>query len=171
MYSGLESRNAQMTLLTLSAEAELPKDHSDIILAFMTAIIRPAMRERDKLAHWIWGHSDDLPDALLLSAPKHMLKNLMKALREAPGIEAAAVHSNFDEVFVIRSGYMDGIISRLSEAKDHLRVAMATVWTFNSAASQSEYLQQLSNVPQIQEALLRAQGRQKTHEVLPPAPR
>jgi hypothetical protein len=171
MYSGLENRSAQLRMITSAAKASVPPEHFDVLSVLFSAIIRPAMRERDRLAHWSWGHADDLPDALLISEPGRTLRNLMGALKHLPGIERAAVPSNFDEIFVIRESDLEGIIERSATAKGHLRLAMATVWDFNPPQERAEYLRQLSNVPQIREGLDRlGRDRQKTPEARQPSP-
>jgi len=171
MYSGIENRAAQLRLIVCAAEASVPPDHFNVLSVLISAIIRPAMKERDKLAHWAWGFSDDLPDALLISEPARTLESLMKALISQPGIEHAAVPINFNQIFVVRDGDLEGVIERSIAAKDHLRMAMATVWEHNAPPRRAEYLRQLSNVPQIREGLNRlARDRQKTEATQPPSP-
>jgi hypothetical protein len=155
MYSGLENRAAQLRLITSAAKASVPANHFDVLSIFLTAVVRPVMKERDKLAHWTWGYSTDLPDSLLLSEPSYALENLMLALRTQPGIENAAVPTNFDRVYVVRDGDLEGISKRSDAAKIHLRVAMATVWDHNSPKERAEYLLRLSNAPQVREGLER----------------
>jgi hypothetical protein len=78
MYSGLENRTAQLKMINAAAKACLPIDHFDVLSCFFSAILRPVMRERDKLAHWNWGYSEDLPDALLLAEPSYTLEGLVR---------------------------------------------------------------------------------------------
>jgi hypothetical protein len=153
MYSALENRTAQLRMLSAAAEATLPTHHNAVIAALLSAIVRPAMKERDRLAHWSWGHSDDLPDALLLSDQDCTLESLMQALRIFPGVERAPTVTSFDSIYVVRSGDLDGIIRRNADAKMFLRIAMATVWDHNPQHERDEYLQQLCGVPAIREAL------------------
>ena len=63
MYGSLENRAAQFKMLDAAAKADLPENHYAAISALQTVHIKPAMRARDRLAHWCWGHSDELPDA------------------------------------------------------------------------------------------------------------
>jgi hypothetical protein len=81
MYANVENRATQLRLIDAAAEASLPKDHYEAISALLTSIVRPAMKERDKLAHWTWGYSDELPDALLLADVENTLSSLMAALK------------------------------------------------------------------------------------------
>ena len=167
MYAGLENRSAQIRLITLAAEASLPLEHFDVISALIQKVIRPAMRERDRLAHWTWGYSQDVPDALLISEPARTLMSLMRALKEQPGIDYAAVPSAFDQIFVIRESDLDGILKRSTEAKYYVRLAMATVWEANRQQERDLHLRELSNVPRIREGLDRlARDRQKTQASL-----
>jgi hypothetical protein len=82
MYSGLENRSAQLRMITSAAEANLPTEHFEVISALISSILRPAMRTRDKLAHWNWGSSEQLPEALLVQRPQATLGGLMKALSQ-----------------------------------------------------------------------------------------
>jgi hypothetical protein len=163
MYSGVENRAAQLRMITAAAQATVPSEHFDVLSIFLSSIIRPVMKERDRLAHWPWGHSDELPEALLMQEPMAALGGLMRALTYLPGIEGAAVPANFDVVYVIREGDLEAISKRFTEAKELLRMAMASVWDHNTQTERDEYLRRLSNVPPIREGLDRlARDRQKT---------
>jgi hypothetical protein len=155
MYTKVENRAAQLRMITAAAEASVPADHFDVLSVLISSILRPVMRERDKLAHWAWGHSDQLPDALLISEPAETLDGLMRVLKLYPGIEKAGVATNFDQIFVIRQPDLDAMIRRSMMAKVHLRIAMGTVWEDNSAQERARLLRQLSNVLQIREGLSR----------------
>jgi hypothetical protein len=163
MYSGVENRASQLRMIEAAAEASVPQDHFDVLSVLISSILRPVMKDRDKLAHWTWGHSDQLPDALLISEPAQTLDGLMRALGMFPGTENAAVPSHFDNIFVVRDPDLESMISRSMAAKEHLRHAMATVWDHNSREERARLLFQLSNVPQIREGLNRLYAnRQKT---------
>jgi hypothetical protein len=162
MYSSLENRKAQLRLISAAAEAMLEPTHSDIVSTLMTNIIRPVMKERDKLAHWTWGYSDDLPDALLLAPPKETLQTLMVAVKRGKTEGNAGVPSTYENTWVVRENDLDRMLARSFWAKDLLRLGMATVWVLNTSEERAEHLQQLSNEPQIQEGLARLhKGRQK----------
>jgi hypothetical protein len=80
MYTKIDNRAAQLRMITAAAEASVPANHFDVISILLSSILRPVMRERDKLAHWTWGHSEHLPDALLISEPAETLDGLMRVL-------------------------------------------------------------------------------------------
>src|SRR4029077_16229612 len=97
-----------------------------------------------RLAHWPWGHSDELPEALLMQEPMAALGGLMRALTYLSGIGGAAAPANFDAVYVIREGDLEAISKRFTEAKELLRMAMASVWDHNTQTERDEYLRRLS---------------------------
>jgi hypothetical protein len=169
MYSGLENRSAQLRLITAAAEASLDGAHFDIISVLLSSVIRPAMKERDKLAHWIWGYSHELPEALLITEPHQTLTGLMEVLRRQRGRGSTDVPASFDKIYVVRDNDLDGIITRSRFAKDQLRIAMATIWEANSPEQHAEFRLQLSSAPQIREGLDRL-GRQKTQATLQASP-
>jgi hypothetical protein len=171
MYSGLENRSAQLRLLTAAAEATLPADHFQAVAALLTCIVRPAMKERDRLAHWSWGYSDDLPDALMMAEPSYNLKSLMVALDLQHRVKPQDVPTSFDKIFVVRDADLEGILQRGLDARNHVRLAMASVWwDHNSPQERAEHLRQLSNVPAIRAALNRqAEARQKPKATHPPS--
>jgi hypothetical protein len=171
MYSALENRAAQLRMITAAAQSSLPSDHFDTVSVLISSIVRPAMKERDKLAHWSWGFSPEIPDALLLAEAERTLETLMLALRISPGVEKAAVPQNFDKIWVVRAPDLDRRIDQILDAKLQIRVAMATVWDHNSPQDRAEYLRQLSNVPRIHEGLTRlARDRQKNQATPPQSP-
>jgi hypothetical protein len=71
IYVGLETQSAKTTAITVAANSLL-KDRPDELRA-VKALIKLAkthQKSRNKLAHWMWGYSDQLPKALLLMDPK-----------------------------------------------------------------------------------------------------
>jgi hypothetical protein len=170
MYAGVENRAAQLRLIDAAAEASLRPRHYAAISALLTSIVRPAVKERDRLAHWTWGYSNELPDALVIANPQSTLSSLMEALRHQRGLSGADVPSNFDKIYVVRESDLIGILQRSWAAKDHVRLAMGTVWDLNPAPTRAALLGQLSNVPRIREALDRQQNRQSNPKAQPPSP-
>jgi hypothetical protein len=170
MYSGVDNRAAQLRMITAAAEATLPTDHFEVIGALLSAVVRPAMKERDKLAHWTWGYSDDLPDALLTAEPSYTLGSMMVALDLQRQVKPQDVPTSFDEIYVVRDGDLTAMIRRGLNARDLIRLAMATVWwDHNLPEERAERLRQLSNAPQIRSALDRAASR-KNQEAQQPSP-
>ena len=71
VYLAMETSTAKSEAIRVLSERKLSPDNR----ALMQAIIRvskAAQKERDKLAHWSWGTSEQLPDALLLADPRKL---------------------------------------------------------------------------------------------------
>jgi hypothetical protein len=128
MYAGVENRAAQLRMLETAASAELPQDHYDVIATLFTAYVRPAMKERDKLAHWCWGHSPDLPDALLLTEPANKTHGLYRANEIGRGA-LADIPTLFGAIYVVREGDLVRRLDRFRKTEMLIRVAGATVWS------------------------------------------
>ena len=171
MYAGVENRAAQLRLIDAAAEASLPTEHYSVISMLLTTIVRPATKERDRLAHWVWGYTDELPDALLIAEPEHTLKSLMEVLNNQHKSPGKDVPVNFDKIHVVREGDLIRTLKRFWIAKDNIRLAMGTAWELNTPTTRAELLRQLSNVPEIRAGLIRqAEARQKTQATPQPSP-
>lgn len=69
VFMALESQPAKSAAINAVADAELHDHHRDL-LRVLLAMAKSYGKSRDKIAHWIWGDSPQLPDALLLANPK-----------------------------------------------------------------------------------------------------
>lgn len=70
-YLALEARSARSAVITAVARARLDADHVRLLEAIL-AVAKSAQRGRDRIAHWTWGYSRDIPDAVLLADPKDL---------------------------------------------------------------------------------------------------
>src|SRR5207248_5187286 len=74
MYAGVENRSSQFKMLESAARVKLADSPDlDIFTVLLNSIIRPSMRERDKLAHWCWGFCPELENALVLTQLHHKM--------------------------------------------------------------------------------------------------
>jgi hypothetical protein len=80
MYSALENRAAQMRMLEAAARSKIEPDQFDLFLIVQEKFVRPLMKTRDKLAHWTWGYSPQLPNDLLLVDPSDSMVHHFSAL-------------------------------------------------------------------------------------------
>jgi hypothetical protein len=100
MYMALENRAAQLRLIESIAQSELSIEQFDVFAIVMEKYLRPAMKHRDKLAHWCWGHSPDLPNDLLLMSPDEALLAHFEALHKG----RADMDDN--KIFVVTEKYL-----------------------------------------------------------------
>jgi hypothetical protein len=166
MYASLENRAAQRRMLMAAAEANLSTDDYDLLEAIMKASVTPAMRQRDKLAHWSWGTCKELPDDLILQPPAAktelhyiLLQSAQKRVK------------NVDRVFVITEKYLAELARDLREAKRRVSEFGASLWPEHSRQQRAEFRQRLLSEPLIHEAWERQkESRQKNREAHPPSP-
>jgi hypothetical protein len=162
MYSALESRAPQLRMLEAAAESKLSEEHFDLFAVLLLQHLKPAMRERDKLAHWCWGYSPELPEALLLLEPDEKTIMHMDAL-DPP----APAKIDRSKVFVVTESDLTRTINRLLTVTNRVAAFMGTVWKRNSSDQRAALLQKLSTEPEIEKALVR---RRESREKPPSAP-
>jgi hypothetical protein len=169
MYSSVENRSSQRKMIMAAGESKLDADHFDVLSAVMTASVAPVMRARDKLAHWCWANSDDLPNDLLLSEPSEKMTSHFIAIHRDQHVPAGDFDTS--KVFVITEAYLKRLAEQLREAKSNVTELAATVWEVYTPAKRAEYLRQLSNRPLVREALARLrEARQKNQATQQPSP-
>jgi hypothetical protein len=69
MYATLDAQHLKLGAIEAAAKAALEENEYDIFKATMS-MTRSVQTPRNQLAHWIWAHSSELPDALLVAEPK-----------------------------------------------------------------------------------------------------
>jgi hypothetical protein len=160
MFSAVESSAAQRQMILAAAGAKLPSEHVDVLSVLFSAVVTPVMKERNKLVHWVWAYSPEVPDCLLITKPDHKMVLHFQAVHVG---RARAPEVPFDpsEIFVVTEDDLIRLAKRLRKAKDYVTRFMATIWMENSREVRAEYLQKLSSEPQIHEALMRLRGDQK----------
>lgn len=71
VFLALGNQSAKTAAINVAAESVLQnRDDERKILKALIAISKTHEKSRNKLAHWIWGDSPQLPDALLLVDPR-----------------------------------------------------------------------------------------------------
>lgn len=136
VFLALESTSAKSSAITAAAR-QLQDDHRRLLTA-LNGISRTQQKHRDKLAHWIWGDSPQLPDAVLLINPKTLVDQI--------------AHTDRNEVFVYRAVDFQTIIAdndRLSVYWRRFHWIIAN----HPANTGNQLYDQLSAVPEIRERL------------------
>lgn len=170
IYSALDNRSAQLRAVESAALATLPTAHADTISALLTVKIRPAMKHRDKLAHWVWGHTEELPDALLIQDAANLLPIYSMVLDRQAATGLTDVPHKFDRIFVIREDDLDRFIKSLTEILLLMQYAMGSVWSRNDPQARDGFHQQLASEPEIRSSLFRlAESRRRTQEAHQPS--
>ena len=168
MYAAIDNRAAQLRMVEAAATHKLAPPHAEVLQAIILDVARPAMKQRDRFAHWGWGYSPDLEEALLIIDPQTNLAVMTKMF----GLDRTR---NFDpmqrdHIFVVTKKDAERALAEVVLAKDFIGRFIATM-TSTPAPKRVENLQRLLNEPRVQRALVRhRKGRRSTPQVSPPLP-
>ena len=73
VFLALEIQSAKSAAINAAAEEKLSVENKALLSAIL-AVVKSHQKTRDKLAHWVWGYSDQIPDGLLLTNPKDTMR-------------------------------------------------------------------------------------------------
>jgi len=132
VFLAMETATAKAAAITTLAERKLPADGVALLRAILKAH-KSGQKERDKLAHWIWGTSNDLPDALLLKDPRNF-------------------DNNPDQVYVYREKDFNDMRARFERMAGCGAIFHMLLVTQNPEQAQQLY-DQLCSEPEISENL------------------
>lgn len=71
VFLAMETSTAKSAAISALAERKLSAPNLALLRAIIK-VVKSAQKERDKIAHWIWGTSAQLLDALLLADPRNL---------------------------------------------------------------------------------------------------
>jgi len=166
MYAALENRTSQLRALTAAAKSKLPPHEFEIFEVLRLRFVRPVMKERDRLAHWCWGYSGEIPDALLLTEPNEKVLVHIKVIDKAP-----SPILDRGKIFVVKAPDLDRTLARLATTTDYLSKFMGAMWPKNPSVLRGPLLQRLCNEPHFRSALDRHRAsRCKSQSACPPSP-
>jgi hypothetical protein len=146
MYSTLNGTWAKKKALRALARITIPPDE----LLVFDAILKhfdSAGKDRHTIAHWTWGHSRAIPDALLLCDPKVVMQHHLKMQH----IESMQRHPRRD----IRLAKMEGL-----EAEEALRFLRekTLVWFAADFTESLEKIRHVTNLMKLFVVLLTRDG-------------
>jgi hypothetical protein len=122
IFATLEAQHLQFRAIEAAAKAALEEKEYDVFKATM-GVARSVQTPRDQLAHWVWAHSPELPDALLLAEPKSAKerdREFTRALESGEtDSEKISALNTFDPAHV--QVYREGDLQR---ARDNLEQAV-----------------------------------------------
>lgn len=147
MYASLSTTSAQKA--ALRAVAGTFSDAHSQVFEVILALFGTIAKDRNKLAHWLWGYAPAIPDALLLAKPAAMVNHTAKTLQAQ---QAGTPEPNYpyDDIYVWKERDFSGISSRIDALTWHISGFTAAI---TPGPHSDEALQRLSNVPEIRERL------------------
>jgi hypothetical protein len=142
VYLSLEGQSAKANAIKAAAANALAARGQELqVLEALLSIAKTNEKERNKLAHWVWGDSPNLPDALLLLDPRTNIENLDRS-----------------QIYVYREQDFRGII----QANDRLcgfGLQLKFVLIGHVANRDGRLLDRLVREPEIAERLARQAAR------------
>ena len=142
VYLALEGQSAKTNAIKAAAANALAGRAQELqVLEAMLSIAKTNEKERNKLAHWVWGDSPKLPDALLLLDPRADIEALDRS-----------------EVYVYREQDFRSII----QANDRLcgfGLQLKFVLSGHVANRDGHLIDRLVREPEIAERLMRQAAR------------
>jgi hypothetical protein len=154
MYGAIRSSQTQMAALEAAARTTLQQDDFRLFSAVMTLVKRAGLK-RHKVAHWVWGHSHEIPDALVLINPDAILdfdttqKEYLTAIHGGEFGASTAI-LDLSQGFVYREKDFTEIIGEL---RDVAVITSRFAVLANDFSQGDELRRQIEASPQIQEEL------------------
>jgi hypothetical protein len=144
-------------MITAAAKLKLDNRQLAIFEGILIKLIKPAMRARDKLAHWCWGYLPQISGVLLLMQPDE--KTLIHVRHLHP---PSPVVFGKSKIFVIKEPDIERILGQIVFVTDRLADFTAALQKYNAQQVRDVLLEKLSREPRIREYLDRRKANQET---------
>lgn len=174
MYAELSGAAAQKAAFKGLASAVLSRQEYDVFLAILD-LFTSAAKERGKIAHWTWGYSPALPDAVLLGDPR-ALSELHVQLSEVTGTrlaewpqaggQRAPEHQRLepprDKIYVWTERDFQDVIDRIQHLMQIIHQFSFVLIRYHMVNEDGRQFSALLADPLVGQALRRRSQRQKT---------
>lgn len=179
IYAAFDSFMVQRQILVTAANELLPKRYAAIFRATLK-IIEKAAKDRNRLAHWIWGVSVD-PEistkVLLLANPRHVWATRVKAIRHVKRSKMDIHRAHLTQPRLdpreIEAWTKDDLVRTCRQMEQAWRLANALDQLVDAEpARRRQIYRQLLDVPEIRAVHDREQRpKSKRRKVPPKSPR
>lgn len=154
IYQAIVSTNGQREALAAVAKHALPAEQLEIFEAVLS-FFGSAAKGRNKIAHGVWGYSDELPDAVLIGYAEPFVEYF--AARVNAELEGKPLMRDFprDDVYVWRAHDFDALVSDIADLTEWIETMEQLVTKHRDPYRNASALQRLKSAPRIRERLLR----------------
>lgn len=149
MYLSLKAAHAREALLNSAAKTKLSVREYDVFSAVM-AHTKSVAAQRNKLAHWCWATSPDIPENTLLLVDPESKIHLEAGFLARP--VTLALHDPKDVLFVEKED-VARVVRDIIQARNYLGRLSGVVWNQNTQSQRAEFRQSLSSEPAIRQLL------------------
>jgi hypothetical protein len=175
MFNALESASAQRAVLRALARVVLSDRDNELFEAILSLFVT-AGKDRNKVAHWVWGRADGLPDAVLLCDPDKLMDYRLeldeasardlqerlvgrRSVRRRPFTPPPLPDRH---IFVWRRTDFEGAIKRIERVTEFVALFRFVVSASHPANADDQLYRQLSSAPEIRTVLSHKSKGQKT---------
>ncbi len=171
IYASLISPAAQKDAFRALAKISLSSDDEKDVFEAILKVFDTAIRPRNVIAHWEWGHSPNIPDGVLLGDPEALTRYNVaaKEFTDALGTDPRPTRPQFprDDIFV---WYAQDFAN--ASAQIQLLIGYVTDFRFvltrqHPVNRDGQLLQQLLSEPQIHEHVSRIRERRQNTQATP----
>ncbi len=158
IFSTIRSQQGQRDAIKAAVDlSALDQNKRDIISAVFS-IYEKASKPRNKIAHWVWGYSPELPDAVLLADPNAMAAFHAKIAAFTRTVSTAKNYEPRPEIdksriFAWNAADFETASEKIQRAMD--LASQTTLALLTSAPLSDPILLQLSNEPDLRAELER----------------
>lgn len=129
MYLSVQADTTREAMLAAAAEAVLSEAENELFVA-LRAVARSSLKLRHKVAHWVWGWSTDVPDALLMCDPKEYVPlnaalvefdrqfNNAKSTPEVLDLIRDMPKISRDKIFVVRAADLQRGLAAIARSQE-----------------------------------------------------
>ena len=158
IYTSLSGGAAKKAAFQAIANKTLIGEQLEVFNIIM-AKIGKAANQRNNIAHWVWGHAPDLPDAVLIGDPAALMLYsiaLQKHSQLRPGRTDPIPDMPYERIFIYRQGDFEELSKTINKLMGWVMEFKLSVDPVRFFPEDNQPFEQLLQQPEIQQALLRA---------------
>lgn len=164
MYSSLTGGAAQRAAFRAIADVSINDESVRNVFEATLSTYSSLSVQRNKIVHWTWGHSDDIPDGVLLANPRAMMEYQLEMKVDTDALMAGGEFDSnknripINDIFI----YKKVDFEKLSESINALIrqiMELGFVLTGHAANKDGRLLRQLLETPLVREFVNRRNQR------------
>jgi hypothetical protein len=165
MYASLTGAAAQKAAFRAVAEWSIKDETQADVFEAVLARFTSLAKERNRLAHWVWGHSPDILDGVILADPKSLLEDevdreqTMQAFRSGEKVSLTN-ELKVDDILVYKRIDFERLSADVQKLMGQV-MEFRFVLSDHPANRDGQLLQRLLDVPEILEVVNRLRQRRK----------
>lgn len=155
IFTSLSGGNARRAALNAVAKISLSIEEYELYIVIMQ-IAAGVRDERNKIAHWVWGHAPKIPDGVLLIDPIKLVKYDVEAkIYATKNPHEPPLLYPVNDIFVYYEKDFVDVSKRINRCMHFVRDFQIAITPAHPASLNGEGLTRLRQQPEIQEVFAR----------------